>query len=89
MTQFFKAFFTDIMRRDNNKFPDNSSLGMVSIFNDATLDLALSNLTLTLSDLQKERTYTQAPKPLLLASEKPCNFGNNRILVSQTFKLPL
>ena len=61
------------MRCDNNKFPNNSSLGMVSVFNGATQDLAVSNLTLTFPDLQNERTYIQAPKPLLLSSEKPCN----------------
>ena len=72
-TQFFKAFFTDVMRRDNNKFPNNSSLGMVSVFIGAALDLAVSNLTVTFPDLQKDRTYAQAPKPLLITSEKPCN----------------
>ena len=46
---------------------------MVSVFNGATLDLAVSNLIVTFPDLQNERTYTQAPKPLLLASETPCN----------------
>ena len=61
------------MRRDNNKFPNNSSLGIVSVFNGATLDLTVSNLTVTFPDLQNERTYTQAPKPFLLVSEKPCN----------------
>ena len=50
------------MRRDNNKFPNNSSLGMVSVFNGATLDLTVSNLTVTFPDLQNERTYTQALK---------------------------
>ena len=59
------------MRRDNNKFPNNSSLGMVSVFNGAALDLAVNNLTLTFPDLQNERTYTHAPNALLLASEKP------------------
>ena len=46
---------------------------MVSVFNGATQDLAVSNLTLTFPDLQNERTYTQAPKPLLIASAKPYN----------------
>ena len=55
------------MRRNNNKFPNNSSIGMVSVFNSATIDLAVSNLTVTFPDLQNERTYTQAPKPLVLA----------------------
>ena len=61
------------MKRHNNKFPNNSGLGMVSVFNCATLDLAVSNLTVTFRDLQNEHTYTKAPKPLLLESEKPCN----------------
>ena len=47
---------------------------MVSVFNGATQDLAVSNLTLTFPDLQNERTYIQAPKPLLLASKKSCKF---------------
>ena len=75
LIQFFKAFFTDLVRRDNNKFSNNSSLGMVSIFNGATLDLAVSNLTMTFPDLQKEHTHRQVPKPFLLASEKPCKLG--------------
>ena len=61
------------MRRDNNKFLNNSSLGMVSVFKGGALDLAASNLTVTFPDLQNKCTYTQAPKPLLVASEKPCN----------------
>ena len=63
------------MRCDNNKFPNNSSLGIVSVFNGSTLDLTVSNLTVTFPDLQNERTYTQAPKPLLLASEKHAILG--------------
>ena len=46
---------------------------MDSVFNGVTVDLAVTNLTVPLPDIQKERTYTRAQKPLLLASEKPCN----------------
>ena len=63
------------MRRDNDKFPNNSSLGMVSVSNGATLDLAVSNLTVTFPGLQNELRYTQAPKSLLLAPE---NLYNSR-----------
>ena len=44
------------MRRGNNKIPNNSSLGMVSVFNGGTKDLAVSNLTVTFPDLHV-RTY--------------------------------
>ena len=54
------------MRRENNKFLNNSCLGMVSVFKGGALDLAASNLTVTFPDLKNECTYTQAP------SEKPC-----------------
>ena len=33
------------MRRDDNKFPNNSSLGMVSVFNGVASNLVFSNLT--------------------------------------------
>ena len=62
------------MRRDNDKFPNNSSLGMVSVSYGATLDLAVSNLMITFPGLQNELRYTQAPKSLLLAPENPYNF---------------
>ena len=65
------------MRRDKNKFSNNSSLGMVSVFNGVTQDLAVSNLTVIFPVLQNKRTYTQAPKPPLLTSE------NHGILAKQ------
>ena len=46
---------------------------MVSVFNGVTQDLAVSNLTVIFPVLQNKRTYTQAPKPPLLTSEKPWN----------------
>ena len=63
------------MRRDNNKFPNNSSLGMVSVFNGATLDLFVSNLTVTFPDLQNERTYTQAQNHSYAYLKKHAIFG--------------
>ena len=59
------------MRRDNNKFSINSSLGMVSVLNGATLDLPVSNLMVIFPDMQNECTYTQAST--LVTSEKPYN----------------
>ena len=59
------------MRRDNNKFSINSSLGMVSVLNGATLDLPVSNLMVIFLDIQNECTYTQASP--LVTSEKPYN----------------
>ena len=73
LTQFFKEFFTDVIRRDSNTFHSNLSLGVVSVFDGATLDSTISNLMVTLFDLQDERAYLQDQNPLLFASEKPCN----------------
>ena len=80
MTKFFKVFFTTVIRCDNNKFPNNSSLGMVSVFNYAILDLAVSNLTLVFSDLQ-----TTSPKTTRTSKTMKI-LANNSILVIQTLK---
>ena len=49
-----QSVFTYVISNDDNKFPQNSSLGIVSIFNGATRDLAVSNLTVTFLDLQDQ-----------------------------------
>ena len=63
---------------------------MVSVFNGATLDLTVSNLTVTFPELQNERTYTQALKTTVTRIWKTLQFSaNNRILVTGTFKPPI
>ena len=49
-----QSVFTYVISNDDNKFPQNSSLGIVSVFNGATRDLAVSNLTVTFLDLQDQ-----------------------------------
>ena len=69
MTLFFKAFFTDVIRNDDYKFRNNSSLRIASVLIGATRDLTVSNLTVTFPDLQDQRNKPKSPqKPKKLSS---------------------